>query len=100
MGDHVNGADDRFMILENKAAQIRKLLFGSLLLSIDAWKEELFSTPAGLDVMRTVEEAEEEFMETTLTDPVARLDRTLSIINTRARVFIMLIDYLARHKQG
>jgi hypothetical protein len=50
--------------------------------------------------MKTVKEAEEEFIYSTLTDPVARLDRALSIINTRARAFVRLIDYLSRHKQG
>jgi hypothetical protein len=101
MGDQVNGTgDDRFMILENKAAQIRKLLFGSLLLAKDTWKDELLSSPKGLEIMRTMEEAEEEFIDTTLTDPVGRLDRALSVINTRARAFVMLIDYLAQHKQG
>lgn len=100
MGERSSRAgEDRFMILENKAAQIRKLLFGSVLLAKDAWKEELLSSPEGLEVMRTVEEAEEEFMDHSLTDPVARLDRSLSVINTRARAFVMLIDYLARHKQ-
>jgi hypothetical protein len=101
MGNHVNGTgDDRFMILENKAAQVRKLLFGSLLLAKDIWQEELFNTPEGLDIMRTMEEAEEEFIAPSLTDPVERLDRALSVINTRARAFVMLLDYLARLKQG
>jgi hypothetical protein len=101
MGDQFNGtSDDLFMILENKAAQIRKLLLGSLLLAKDTWKDELLSSPKGLDVMRTMEEAEEEFIDTTLTDPVARLDRALSVINTRARAFVVVIDYLAQHKQG
>ena len=101
MGDQLNGTgNDRFMILENKATQIRKLLLGSLLLAKDTWKDELLSSPKGLDVMRTMEEAEEEFIDTTLTDPMGRLDRALSVINTRARAVVMVIDYLARHKQG
>ena len=35
MGDRFNeiGGDDRFMILQNKATQIRKLLLGALLLA-------------------------------------------------------------------
>jgi hypothetical protein len=92
--------DHRFMILENKAAQIRKLMLGSLLLAKDTWKDELLSSPKGLDVMRPIEEAEEEFIDTAFTDPVQRLDRALSVINTRARAFVTAIDYLARHKQG
>ena len=101
MEDNFNGTGDyRFMILENKAAQIRKLLLGSLLLAKDAWKDDLLSSPRGLDVMRTMEEAEEELIDSTLTDPVARLDRALSVINRRARAFVMAIDYLAQHRQG
>lgn len=101
MGYRLNNmGDDRFMILENKAAQIRKLLFGSLLLAKDAWKDELFGSPDGLDVMRTMEEAEEEFIDSSLADPVARLDRALSVINARARAFVVLIDYLAHHKKN
>ena len=101
MGNQFNGThDDRFMILENKAAQIRKLMLGSLLLAKDTWKDELLSSPKGLDIMRTMEEAEEDFIDSSFTDPVARLDRALSVINTRARAVVMVIDYLARHKQG
>ena len=100
MGDQFNGADDnRFMILENKSGQIRKLLFGSILLAKDTWKEELLSSPEGLEVMMTLEEAEEEFIAPSLTDPVRRLDRSLSVINRRARAFVVLVDYLTRHKQ-
>ena len=101
MEDQFNGTgDDLFMILENKAAQIRKLLFGSLLLAKDTWKDELLGSPQGLEVMQAMEEAEEEFIDTTLTDPVERLDRALSVINTRARAFVTAIDYLAQHRKG
>jgi hypothetical protein len=92
--------DYRFMILENKAAQIRKLLLGSLILAKNTWKEELSSSPKGLDVIMTIEKAEEEFFDATLTDPVERLDRALSISNTRARAIVTAIDYLAGHKQA
>ena len=99
MGDLFNEMDDdRFMILENKATQIRKLLLGSLLLAKDTWKDELLSTPKGLDVMKTMEEAEEEFIDSTLTDPIEKLDSALSVINTRARAFVTLIDYLSQHR--
>ncbi|HET6514232.1 MAG TPA: hypothetical protein VFG09_03670 [Thermodesulfovibrionales bacterium] len=101
MRDQFNDmVDDRFMILENKATQIRRLLFGSLLLAKDTWKDELLSTPRGLDVMRTMEEAEEESIDPTLTDPIEKLDSALSVINTRARAFVTLIDYLSEHRQG
>jgi hypothetical protein len=91
--------DDRFMFLEIKATQIRKLLLGSLLLAKDLWKDELLRTPEGLDVMRAVEEAGEEFIDPSITHNVEKLDNILRVINKRARAFVVLIDYLARHKQ-
>ncbi|HBH62913.1 MAG TPA: hypothetical protein DDX85_14500 [Nitrospiraceae bacterium] len=101
MEDNSNSTGDyRFMILENKAAQIRKLLLGSLILAKDTWKEELSSSPKGLDVMMAMEKAEEEFFDATLTDPMERLDRALSISNTRAQAIVMAIDYLAGNKQA
>ena len=45
-----------------------------------------------------MEEAEEEFIDSTLTDPIEKLDSALSVINTRARAFVTLIDYLSQHR--
>jgi len=101
MGDQFNETEDAgFMILENKAAQIRKLLLGAILLAKDAWKDELLGTPRGLDVIEAMEDAEEEFIDSTLTDPMEKLDSALTVINTRARAFVVLIDYLAELKKG
>ncbi len=94
------GEDGRFMILEHKATQIRKLLLGALLLAKDTWKDELLSSPEGLDVTGTIEEAEEEFAETGRVGPMERLDSALSVINTRARAIVTVIDYLAQRRQG
>ncbi len=91
--------DDRFMFLEIKAEQIRKMLLGSLLLAKDAWKDELLRTPEGLRVLETVEEAAEEFIDLSITDPVAKLDDVLGVINKRARALVVALDYLAQHKE-
>ena len=91
--------DDRFMFLEIKAEQIRKMLLGSLLLAKDAWKDALLRTPEGLSVLKTVEEAAEEFIDPSLTDPVAKLDNVLGVINRRARAVVVVLDYLAQHKE-
>jgi hypothetical protein len=90
--------DERLMFLENKTAQIRKLLLGSLLLAKNAWKDELLRTPQGLDVMKTIEEAEEEFIDPSITDPVAKLDDVLGVINKRARAVVVLMDYIVQHR--
>jgi hypothetical protein len=84
---------------EIKAEQIRKMLMGSLLLAKDAWKNTLHGTPEGLRVLQTVEEATEEFIDPSITDPVAKLDNVLGVINKRARAVVVLLDYLARHKE-
>ena len=91
--------DERFMFLEIKATQIRKLLLGSLLLAKDAWKEALFSTPEGLRVLKTVEEAEDDFIDLSVTDPVAKLDNVLGVINRRARAVVVLLDFLSHRRQ-
>jgi hypothetical protein len=91
--------DHSLMFLENKATQIRKLLLGSLLLAKDIWKDELHKTPEGLDVLKTVSEAEDEFIDPSLVDNIQKLDNALSVINTRARAFVALMDYIARHKK-
>lgn len=91
--------DDRFMFLEIKAEQIRKMLLGSLLLAKDAWKDALQRTPEGLLVLKTVEEAVEEFIDPSLTDPVEKLDNVLGVINRRARAVVVVLDYLAQHKE-
>jgi hypothetical protein len=96
---HDTMQDDRFMFLEIKAEQIRKMLMGSLLLAKDAWKDTLHGTPEGLRVLQTVEEATEEFIDPSITDPVAKLDNVLGVVNKRARAVVVLLDYLARHKE-
>jgi hypothetical protein len=61
--------DDALLrLLEIKATRIRKLLLGSLLVAKDAWKDVLLGTPEGLRVLKTVEEAEEEFIDTLVKD--------------------------------
>jgi len=90
--------DERIMFLENKAAQIRKLLLGSLLLGKNAWKDQLLRTSQGIDVMKTIEEAEEEFIDPSITDPVVKLDAVLGVINKRARAVVVLIDYIAQQR--
>ncbi len=89
--------NDRFQFLEIKAEQIRKMLLGSLLLAKDAWKDALLRTPEGLRVLKTVDEAAEEFIDTSLTDPVEKLDNVLGVINKRARAVVVVLDYLAQH---
>ena len=91
--------DDRFMFLEIKAEQIRKMLMGSLLLAKDAWKDALLRTPEGLRVLKSVDDAAEEFIDTSITDPIEKLDNVLNVINKRARAVVVVLDYLAQNKK-
>jgi len=96
---HGEMQDDAFMLLEVKATQIRKVLLGSLLLARDAWKDALLGTPEGLRVLETVEEAEDDFIDPSISDPVAKLDNVLGVINRRARAVFVLLEFLSKSKE-
>ncbi|MGE5808000.1 MAG: hypothetical protein ACM32I_02635 [Nitrospirota bacterium] len=96
---HDTMRDDRFMFLEIKAEQIRKMLLGSLLLAKDVWMDALLRTPEGLRVLKTIDDAADEFIDTSLTDPVEKMDNVLDVINKRARTVVVVLDYLAQHKR-
>ncbi|HUI44861.1 MAG TPA: hypothetical protein VL122_02565 [Nitrospirota bacterium] len=91
--------DHRFMVLEIKATQIRKLLLGSLLLAKDAWKDALSGTQEGIRVLQSIEAAAEDFIDPSITDPVEKLDNVLTVINRRARAIVVVLDYIAHNKQ-
>ncbi len=91
--------DNRFMVLETKATQIRKLLLGSLLLAKDSWKEELSGTQEGVRVLQLIEAAAEDFIDLSIIDPVEKLDNVLTVINRRARAIVVVLDYIAHKKQ-
>jgi hypothetical protein len=86
---------DDLMLLEIKATQIRKMLLGSLLLAKDAWKDD-FGTSEGLRVLETLEEAEDDFIDPSISDPVAKLDNVLGVINRRARAVFVMLEFLSR----
>ncbi len=73
----------RFLFFEIKTAQIRKLLLGSL--SGKRYVERRSTRdPRGLGILKTVEEAADEFIDPSIADSLAKLDNALSIINTHA----------------
>jgi hypothetical protein len=90
--------DERLMFLEIKATQIRKMLLGSLLLAKDAWQDALHGTAEGLHVLKTVE-AEDDFIDPSITDSVEKLDNVLGVINRRARAIVVVLDFLSRRKE-
>lgn len=84
---------------ENKAAEIRKLLFGTLLLAKEMLKDDLGQKPAGLEVFQAVEEAEKDFVNSSLTDRFEKLEDTIEVILKRAKGIFLLMEYISKGKQ-
>lgn len=90
--------EDKFIRLEHKCTEIRKTLMGTLLLAKDLYKDELLKSREGEEVIRVLEEAEEAFVDTSLTNRFSRLENVLNVIQKRAQGQYMLMEYLS--KQG
>ncbi len=91
--------EDEFIILENKATEIRKIIFGALLLAKDIWKEELDKTEEGFEIIKAIEEAEEAFVNSALTHRYEKLKNTLHVIHTRSKGIFTLLEYISKTKE-
>lgn len=91
--------EERFERLEHKAAEIRKLLFGILLIAKDAWKDDILRKREGLDILEAVEKAEELFTEGAFHDNFKRLENTLDIIHQRTQSVFELMSYISKYKK-
>ncbi len=91
--------EDRFIRLENKCTEIRKTLMGTLLLAKDLYKDKLPGSREGEEVIRVLEEAEEAFVDTSLTDRFARLENVLDVIHKRTKGLYTMMEYLSKHKK-
>ena len=89
--------EERFARLEHKAAEIRKMLFGALLLAKEEWKEELFRSREGLEIMEAVEKAEESFADTSQPDRFKRFEQTLDVVHQRAKSIFDLMSYISKY---
>jgi hypothetical protein len=89
--------EERLARLERKATEIRKMLFGALLLAKDAWKDELSRRGEGLEIMEAMEKAEESFTEGSQPDRFKRLEHTLDVINRRAKSIFALMSYISNY---
>ena len=92
--------EERLLWLERKAIEIRKLLFGSLVLAKDVWIKELSQRPEGLEIMKAMEEAEESFADTLPLDRFKRLENMLDIINQRAKSMFDLMVYIEKYRRA
>ncbi len=88
--------EDRFT---KKAAEIRKTLLGALLLAKDIWKDELEQKEEGIEVIKAIKEAEEIFIDSSLTDRFEKLENILNVIHKRARGIYVLMEYISKHKE-
>ena len=91
--------EDRLIRCENKATETRKLLLGALLLAKGVWKDDLEQKPAGLELLQAIEEAEEDFLNSSLTDRFEKLEDLLDVIVKRAKGIFLLMDYISKSKQ-
>ncbi len=93
--------DDKFIILEKKATEIRKILLGALLLAKDIWKDELEQEQEqeGIEIIETIEKAEEAFVNTSLIDELAKLENILSVIHKRANVIFTVLEYISKNRK-
>ena len=96
--DETSG-EDRLLRLENKATEIRKLLLGALLLAKGVWRDDLEQKAAGLEVLRAIEEAEEDFVNSSITDRFEKLEDLLDMISKRAKGIFLLMEYISKGKQ-
>ncbi len=92
-------SEESFVILENKAGEIRKKLLGVLLLAKDIWKDELLQQPGGIEIARAIEKAEETFVNGSLTDPIERLEDIINVIHSRVNCIFELLGYISKMRR-
>lgn len=90
--------EGRFLILENLATEIRKLLLGTLIFTKIILKDELAQEKC-VEILKMIEEAEEAFLNDSLTNKFDRLEDILSLIHKRAKAIFLLTEYLAKEKR-
>jgi len=91
--------EGKFINLENKAAEIRKILLGTLLFAKDIWRDELEQRQEGIEVIKAIEEAEEAFTNSSLTDRFEKLENILVVIHKRARAIYGLMEYISKNRK-
>ncbi len=90
-----NFTEEHLEILEMKATEIRKLLLGTLLLAKDVWREEL-NEKKDTEVIEAIEEAEDSFVDNSITDRFKRLENILNVIHKRSRGLFFLMEYAGK----
>ena len=91
--------EDRFETVENKLAEIRKLSLGTPLLAKEIWKDKLAQKQEWSELIKTIEEAEEAFVDSSLTDRLERCENILDVIYKRTRGIFALLEYILKDNQ-
>ncbi len=91
--------EGRFLILENMASEIRKLLLGTLIFAKIIWKDELAQEDKYAEILKMIEEAEEAFVDSSLRDSFDKLENILNVIHKRAKGLFFLMEYIAKSKR-
>ena len=99
MAQFADPNENRFLILEHMATEIRKFLVGSLIFSKFIWKYELTQKEKGAQLLKMIEEMEDAFLDSSLTNKFDRLENLLTLIHKRAKGLFLLTEYIAKSKR-
>jgi hypothetical protein len=91
--------EERIRRLEHKVAEIRRMLFGALLLAKDLWADELSRRAEGLEIMKAMEKAEESFAEGAGPDRFRKLEHSIEVIDMRAKSIFDLMSFMSENKR-
>jgi hypothetical protein len=98
-GDWADMDDEEgFARLEHKAEEIRKMLFGALLLAKELWKDQLSQGPKGVEIMEAMEAAEDAFADRSQADRGKRLEQTIDVIGKRAKSIFDVMSFVSRSR--
>jgi predicted nucleic acid-binding Zn-ribbon protein len=92
--------EERIRRLEHKVAEIRKTLFGALLLAKNMWGEDLSRKGEGTEIMKAMEKAEEAFTGGAQPDRFKRLEQAIDVIEQRAKSIFDLMSYMSKYKKN
>ncbi len=91
--------EERLKRCEDKATEIRKLLFGALMLAKDRWKTALEQEPEGREVLRALSNAEADFVTSGLSDRTERIEDLLDVILKRAKALFLLMEHVSKERK-
>lgn len=89
--------EERIRRLELNVAEIRKMLFGALLLAREMWGDELSRDEEGLGIIKAMEKAEESFATGKQPERFGRFEHAIDVITQRSKSIFDLMSYLSKY---